>query len=758
MDSIYLGLTIFLLVIALFDLSVGVSNDAVNFLSSAVGAKVAKMRTIITIAAIGILIGASTGSGMMDIARHGIFRPEMFSYASLAVIFVSVMVSDILLLNIFNNLGMPTSTTVSMVFELLGGTAALAMVKIFNDPSLNLSDLMNTEKALTVIMAIFVSVAIALFFGTVIQYICRLIFTFIYKDASKWKIGIFSGIAATSILYFMIIKGLGNSSLSTPEMMAWIDSNTLMLMAGCFVLCTIISIILQLFKVDVFKVLVLLGTFALAMAFAGNDLVNFIGVPLAALSSYMDFHASGEAAGEHMMGILNTSEGAHPIYLVIAGIVMAIALATSKKAHNVLKTSVGLSSQNEGDEMFGSSKVARKIVRSASSCSAWFSDLLSDKTKAWIETRFDRSNVRNENGAAFDTLRATVSLVTASLLIALGTHWQLPLSTTYVTFMVAMGSSLADRAWGRESAVFRITGVISVIGGWFITAGIAFVMSFFITLVIHFGGFPIMLAIIVLAVFILIKSNVMFKKKSDEGKDEIYAKMVSSTDKAETFALLSEHISKSEKEFLSGICDAYSGVTNGFMKENLQLIEKSEMTLRALRVNLKNNRRKEMNGMRLVDDNIAMEKNTWFHSGINSCEDILFCAKRITDACKEHTDNGFVPLDVMRIKEFTPLRDTVLFLLRRTGDLIIQGTDTERNSIRNDYQVIEECLDKTISEQLSRMRNSTENITVSYVYLNMLQESKEMIISLKHLIRASRHLSTESEVIQAPAQEIPETL
>lgn len=521
METIYLGIVLFLFVLAIFDLVVGVSNDAVNFLNSAIGAKAASFKTIIFIAGVGVFIGAALSNGMMDIARHGIYQPQHFYFAEIMCILLAVMLTDVVLLDVFNTMGMPTSTTVSMVFELLGGTFALSLIKVYSsEGTLGLGDLINTDKALSVIMAIFVSVAIAFFFGMLVQWLARIVFSFNYQKRMKYSIGIFGGIAATSIIYFMLIKGLKDSSFMTAEYKTWIHDNTLMLVGAFFVFFTILMQILHICKVNVFKVIVLLGTFALALAFAGNDLVNFIGVPLAGYSSFMDYTANGQAAGAD--GYLMTSllgPAKTPWYFLFgSGAVMVIALATSKKAHNVIKTSVDLSRQDEGEENFGSTPIARTLVRFSLTLANGISKITPESTKRWIDTRFRKDEAIIADGAAFDMVRASVNLVLAGLLIALGTSLKLPLSTTYVTFMVAMGSSLADRAWGRDSAVFRITGVLSVIGGWFITAGAAFTFCFFVTIFIHYGGTVAIILLIGVAVFLLIRSQIMFKKRKAKEK------------------------------------------------------------------------------------------------------------------------------------------------------------------------------------------------------------------------------------------------
>ena len=540
METIYLCIIIFLFVLAVFDLIVGVSNDAVNFLNSAVGAKAASFKTILFIAGVGIFIGASLSNGMMDIARHGIYQPEHFYFAEIMCILLAVMLTDVVLLDVFNSMGMPTSTTVSLVFELLGGTFALALIKVHNSDTLALGDLINTDKALSVIMAIFVSVAIAFFFGMLVQWIARVIFTFNYTKKMKYSIALFGGIAATSIIYFMLIKGLKDSSFMTPENKHWIQDNTLLLITVFFVFFTLLMQVLHWLKVNVFKVVVLMGTFALALAFAGNDLVNFIGVPLAGFSSFMDYTANGSGNPDNFLMTSLLGPAKTPGYFLIgAGAIMVYALCTSKKAHAVIKTSVDLSRQDEGEETFGSTPIARTIVRFSMALANGISRITPNSTKKWLDTRFRKDEAIIADGAAFDLVRASVNLVLAGLLIALGTSLKLPLSTTYVTFMVAMGTSLADRAWGRDSAVYRITGVLSVIGGWFITAGAAFTFCFFVALVLHYGGNISIIVLIGIAVFILIRSQVMYKKrKAKEQGNETLKQLMQTTDSEEALQLM----------------------------------------------------------------------------------------------------------------------------------------------------------------------------------------------------------------------------
>lgn len=746
METVYFGFVVFLFVLAVFDLMVGVSNDAVNFLQSAIGAKVAKFKTILTIAAIGIFTGAAMSNGMMEVARNGVFHPSFFSFQDVMFIFLAVMASDIVLLDIFNTLGMPTSTTVSMVFELLGGTFALALMKVAGDPSLHVADLMNTSKALTMIMAIFVSVAIAFVVGAFVQYISRTLFTFVYKNNSlKWKIGIFGGLAFTAIIYFMLIKGLGNVSFISDAAHEWINTHSWTICGICFVVTAVLSQVLFALKVNVFKILVLTGTFALAMAFAGNDLVNFIGVPLAGYSSFQDYsaNAGGDAAG-YMMDSLNGPAHTPVLFLIAAGLIMVISLATSKKAFNVVKTSVDLARQDAGDEMFGSSKMARVLVRFSTNTASALSELVPNGVKRWFAKRFDNENVVLPQGAAFDEIRATVNLVVSSLLIALGTSLTLPLSTTYVTFMVAMGSSLADKAWGRESAVFRITGVISVIGGWFITAGAAFILCFLVALAMSLGGLTMASILIALSIVLLVRSNIKYKKKQAEEKgDVVFNQMITSEDNAETFRLLTQHIRQGQSRFLDFVNVNYLNVTEGFISEDLSRLQKAESAMRKERQELKQRRRKEMLGLRRIDPGVAIEKSTWFHLGVNSCEDMLYSLRRICDPCEEHIDNSFVPLEKDRIKEFLPLRDTLLYLLKRAVVVISTENYTDSDKLREQCEEFKSCLSSTRQGQIERMQTSKENITVSYVYLNLLQETHEIASSLQHLLRASKHFAKE---------------
>ena len=740
METIYLGFVIFLFVLAIFDLMVGVSNDAVNFLNSAVGAKTASFKVIIIVAAIGVFIGATMSNGMMDIARHGIVLPEHYYMDEVMCIFLAVMITDVILLDIFNSLGLPTSTTVSMVFELLGAAFAMSMVKIANDVTgeLSLLNLLNTEKALSVIIAIFVSVAIAFVFGTVIQFIARLFFSFNYKKGLGWKIGIFGGLAVTAIVYFLLINGVKGLTIMTAERKQWIDDNTLLIVGVCFVSFTVIMQVLHWLKVNVFKVIVLLGTFALAMAFAGNDLVNFIGVPLAGYDTFMHYTAAGGGdPSSFSVAFLNSSAKTPTLFLIIAGAIMVYALATSRKARNVIKTSVDLSKQESGDEMFGSSRVARSLVRNTVNVFNSVLKVIPAGVRQWVDKRMNSDDVILEKGAAFDMVRASVSLVLAGALIALGTSLTLPLSTTYVTFMVAMGTSLADRAWGRESAVYRITGVISVIGGWFITAGAAFIAAGVVVLALYYGGIVMAIVLMALVVFLLIKSGKMLKKKTQRSADdELFDKMISAKTKEEVWPLLQQHVKMTEDTNLQFVADAYGKITNGFIKEDLRELRHASNAIKEAKKMLKKSRRKELICLRRAVDQTAIEKNTWLHLGINSCQQLNYCLRRLCEPCEEHVDNNFESLPQECVKEFVPLRDNVVYMIDRAKEIIDTADYASINEFRVEASKLKASFSELRNKQLDRLRIADTNIAVSYVYLNMIQESEEMISQLRHLLRA----------------------
>lgn len=751
METFYLFLIIFLFVLAVFDLSVGVSNDAVNFMNSAIGSKAASFKVIMVIAAIGIFVGASLSNGMMDIARHGIYQPQHFYFSEIMCILLAVMLTDVVLLDIFNSLGMPTSTTVSLVFELLGGTVAISLIKIANsNGALQLGDLLNTDKAFTVILAIFLSVAIAFFFGAIVQYISRLIFTFNYKKHMNYFIGLFGGLAATSILYFMLIKGLKESSFMEGDLKTMIYSNTDTIVWGALIFFTLLMQVLHWLKVNVFKVVILLGTFALALAFAGNDLVNFIGVPLAGYSSYMDLMAQGGTTTTDTFLMESLLEPAKtPWYVLVgSGLVMVIALATSKKAQAVIKTSVDLARQSDGNENFGTSPVARVLVRTCNNASNTILSVVPLRVKDWIDSRFNNNEIILEDKASFDLVRASVNVVLSGLLIALGTSLKLPLSTTYVAFMVAMGSSLADRAWGRESAVYRITGVLSVIGGWFITAGAAFTICFLVALLIHVGGIAAMAAMVGLAIYMLIRNQILYKKKMkkeamQEEVDSTISKLRETKDKREALSLFREHSRDELCDVLNFASDTFNRSVHGFMDENLRELRKVMSAIEEKKSYLKQVKRVGTLGVTQLEHDIAIDKGLYYYQGNDFASEIVFSIRRLTEPGKEHVDNHFSPLCEVQKEDFGKMTDEIVSFLNRSSVMI------ESNDYHRMDDLIAESVDLTAKltllkkEELKRIQGQSGSTKVSMVYLNMVQEAQNVVSFTANLLKVSRKFQKE---------------
>jgi phosphate/sulfate permease len=732
---------IFLFVLAIVDLYVGVSNDAVNFLNSAVGSKAGSLRLIFAVAAIGIICGAVLSNGMMDIARHGIFRPQLFVFSEMMCMLLAVMLTDVVILDVFNSLGLPTSTTVSMVFELLGASVAMAWVKsAASNGTIQFASMFNTDKALQVILAIFFSVAVAFFFGIVVQWITRLLLTFDYNRRMKWWAGILGGIAITSIVYFMLIKGLADASFMTADKKMWVTAHTGKLVLYCFLGSAVLMQLLYFLKVNVLKVIVLTGTFALAMAFAGNDLVNFIGVPLAGYSAYQDFAANGASVGPDAftMDSLNGPAGTPILFLIAAGLIMVVSLITSKKAKNVIKTSLDLSRQEEGNEMFGSSPLARVLVHASSSVAAALVKITPVPVRRWIDSRFDDSKSIMPKGASFDLVRASVNLVLAGLLIALGTSFKLPLSTTYVTFMVAMGSSLADRAWGRESAVFRITGVVAVIGGWFVTAAVAFIVCFLVTLAMHFGGNVVTLILCAVAIYMLISSQIRFKEKNTESDDGIYDSMSRASSPEEVWRLLRAHNKGTAASVIEFVSDTFASLTGGFAAEDRRAVSEALNKVREEKDNAKKMKKRELIGMMKLDQNTSVQCNTWFHQASNNLEQMIYCLQRMGEPFKEHLDNNFNPLPEECRKEFSEVRDELANELDWAGKMVAVGDYDRLSSLVAGIDGLRVKLGRMMEVQMNRIHASSNgsNLNIYMVYMNELQESQQLAASLKHLMLA----------------------
>ncbi len=748
MDTLFLFVVLLLIALAVFDLVVGVSNDAVNFLSSAIGARVAKFSTIVTIAAIGVFIGASMSNGMMDVARHGIMTPMYFSFYDVMCVFLAVMLTDVVLLDVFNTLGMPTSTTVSLVFELLGASFAIALLYIMRGTTsaegipLTLGDLLNTEKAMSVILGIFLSVAIAFVLGTIVQWVARLIFSFTNIRSNPLKTGILAGVAITVIIWFLLINGMKGSSFMTPELRTTINTYAGYVIGGGVVGFSIIMTLLSMLRVPVLKLVVLLGTMALAMAFASNDLVNFVGVPLTGIEAFQDYRANGDGNATSFM-MTSLMENAHTpwVYLLVAGIIMVLSLVFSRKARSVVRTSVDLSRQDEGDEMFGSTAVARSLVRFSRNMAGVVVACVPHPIAKWIDSRFNADDAVMEEGAAFDEVRAVVNLVLASLLVALGTSLKLPLSTTYVTFMVAMGSSLADRAWGRESAVFRITGVLSVIGGWFITAGVAFIFSYILTNLLHFGGFAAMIVAIALAMFFVVRSNIGYKKKEEED-DTTFKQLMRSRNETESWTLLSEQVRTMCVRNLDFVAQTFDTTTKAFFHEEYRPLKHALSDVEDYRKDFKRERRRGILGLRRINPMLAVERNTWYFLTSNSLSQMLHSLERIAEPCKEHVGNNFSPVPRRYARPFLTYCEELLKLIKRCQDMLATSDNNDAHSLaalRSDADKLSQSLSLYRKEIIDKLQLQSIGIEPMTVLLNMVQESQELLSGLRHMARGANH-------------------
>src|SRR5574344_1292597 len=729
------------ILLAIMGLCAGVSNDASNFMSAAVGTGSASYRVVTIIASAGIIFGSLMSNGMMEIARKGVFAPEYFYANELIYIFISVIISNLLLLDIFNRLGLPTSTSVSLVFELIGASFAISLFKIRSgNCSVGMSELINTDKAMTMILGIFVSVAVAFVFSIVIQWITRIIFPFNYKRNLKYKIGIFGGIATTALIYFMLIKGMGGAPFMKESFKLWINEHTMQILGLCFVFFSILMQILYFLKFNVLKIIVLIGTFALAMAFAGNDLVNFIGVPLACLDTYLDVKASGAPLEQHLMGSLNQPANASMVYIIIAGIIMVITLLTSKKAKIVLQTSLDLSKQNTGDESFGTSYAARAVVRFFNNLANSVVSIVPQKVKAWINSRFNQKEIIIEDNAAFDLIRGLVSIVLASMLIAVGTSLKMPLSTTYVVFMVSMGASFADRAWSRESAVFRVTGVFSVIGGWLITAVVAFFLAFVFALFLNFTGIIGTIISIALALYIILIDSRKAAQEDDD-TDKAFDEAMRTNDKAVIMNCILDHNRESLMSLINDSKTMYNQITQAFVDEDIKVLRNMTSQCKIEKNSMKMLKRKEIQTMRRLDESEIFRKNTWFHLNYNCIEQILYSLRRICEPCKEYVDNSFSPLGKEYVEELNKVKEMTNWAIDAANIVIYSSDYKEHEIVMDRIKRREDELMNISIEQMNRIQKKHENIDLSVLYLNIIQESGEIVTEMRHILRNSAKMN-----------------
>ncbi len=741
MTTFYVILVAMLLTLALFDLFVGVGNDAVNFLSSAVGSKAFKYKTLMVFAAVGVFCGATFSSGMMDIARHGIYMPQFYTFAELMCVYAAVMFTDVILLDIFNSYGMPTSTTVSMVFELLGASVAIASIKILSDNTLELGNLINTSKALTVILGIFLSVAIAFVVGFAVQYVTRLIFSFGYKKNIRYFIGVFGSVSLTSIFYFILIKGLKNMSFVGSGYKAFLAENETVLVAGMFVGFFFLCHLLHELKVNVLKVIIAFGTFSLALAFAGNDLVNFVGVPLTSLSSVLHLMAAGGNPQDFNMSFLLESEPGPWYLLMVAGLTMVFSLVFSKKARNVVKTSVSLAAQNSSEEIFGTNPVARALVRSSNGVVKFVTEFIPKKISNKINARFNtKEMILEEDGAAFDLLRACVNLMLASSLIALGTSLKLPLSTTYVTFMVAMGTSLADRAWNRETAVYRITGVLSVIGGWFLTAFAAFASASVVATVLHFGGLPVMFALFAVVIFVLVRSNLKYRGNKKDKTEERFEKILSASPETKVYPLIQEYSRGEWSEILRWCADCYEKLLLGLLREDLGKLRSVNKQIKILKKHVQRNRRHgTLCTERLAQEDLVV-KNFFLYQANDFMGDALFSLEQISSPCKNHVDNGFNPVDNKKRKMLLRTAAHVKEYIENAAEMVETMDFGRYDQIRG--QLREEGSRIFAERKAEMMRAGSENIRAEILYLTILYESWALLDSVGSVAKASRKFLT----------------
>jgi len=738
-DYVYIIIVGILFLLAFSDLIIGVSNDAVNFLSPAVGSKVSSIHIIMIMASIGILIGAIFSNGMMEVARKGIFHPEMLTFQEIIFLFSAVMLSDVLLLDFFNTLGLPTSTTVSLVFDLLGAAVGIAIIKVMNQGG-NIAAYINSSKALAIISGILLSVVVAFIVGSIIQWFARLLFSFDIKKTYKKFAGLWTGLAMAIIIHFMFAKGLKNSTLGEEDFVIWIIHHEFLVFIINFVIWSIIAQLLIFFtKFNVLKITVLMGTLALAMAFAGNDLVNFIGVPLAGFSSFELWHHSGMPASQFSMEALSGKINVNPIFLIGSALVMIITLWTSKKAKNVIATSVNLSRQSVGYEKFESTQISRALVRMAVNISEFFNKITPERLKNYIEKRFTlvKNNEENENAPAFDLVRASVNLVVASLLISIATSYKLPLSTTYVTFMVAMGTSLSDRAWGRESAVFRITGVISVITGWFLTALIAFTIALTISVILFKFKFVALVILTIIDGFLIYRSKIAHKKMEEKKEAEI------KDFKDNITAIKKDFVESSTQRFVKEITlilEYFETIHSSFFEKNRRGVKNSLLLAQQIKTNAKNLKKNIYNTVKNIKrENI--ESIQYYVQMIDALREIANALVFMGERMSEHIENNHDMFDEEDLKNIDSIKDS-LYNYMLESKIIIEYRNVEKlNELRDLKNNILVEIEKQKKKVLIDISENKQDIINSNLYLNILAEYKNLVLFFVRIVKAHRRLS-----------------
>ncbi|CAL65193.1 inorganic phosphate transporter [Christiangramia forsetii] len=751
MEDIYLVMLVALLALAITDLVVGVSNDAINFLNSAIGSKAISMRTILIVASVGVAVGAIFSSGLMEVARKGIFMPGEFYFEEIMIIFMAVMITDVLLLDFFNSLGLPTSTTVSIVFELLGAAVCMAVIKIYKENGGDLAllgDYINTAKATEIIIGILLAVVIAFLIGAFVQYISRLIFSFQFEKKIKYVGAIFGGVSLTAILYFIVIKGLKSVPYITEGTMEYVNTHTLTIVLIGFVIFTAISqFLMSVLKINILKTIIIIGTFALALAFAGNDLVNFIGVPIAAWQSFDLWQSAHAATGvlpsEFAMTGLSGSVPTPEILLVVAGAIMVITLWFSTKARSVVDTGINLSRQGDGVERFEPNWLSRGIVRYSVLFGSAMSTILPASMKRRIDNKFDKPNANLKNrridAPAFDMVRASVNLVVASVLISIGTNMKLPLSTTYVTFMVAMGTSLADRAWDRESAVYRVAGVLNVVGGWFVTAIVAFTAAAVFGAIIYFGG-PIALAVlIILAIVLVVRSGILHSRKAREEKTKKKFKKSDIITINEITSETSENISN----VIGGINKMYSKTVDqlGYydlskLKKNYKKIEKLESEVDELKDNI-------FYFIKSLDED-SVEASKFYILTLDYLQDMVQSIGFITRNSYNHVHNNHKNLKFNQIRDLKKVDDKMQILFDEITETFDNHEFGNINNLLSEKQELMDYVSDLIQKQIERIRTSESSPKNTKLYFGILLETKDLIGSTMNLLQLFQEFYNEA--------------
>ena len=714
-------------ILAISGLFVGVTNDAVNFLNSAIGSKAASMKVILAIASLGILIGVVTSSGMMEVARSGMFNPGLFTFHEVMMLYLGVMFANVILLDLYNSWGLPTSTTVSLIFCLLGSAIAVSIFKISNDPAQGVTSLgqyINTSRAMGIVSAILLSVVIAFTCGTFVMYVSRLIFSFRYTVPFRRYGSLWCGASLTAIIYFAMFKGL-KSVLAGHAFVDWVDSHLFLALLACWAVCSLILFFIQRFKVNILRITILSGTFALALAFAGNDLVNFIGVPVAGFDAYSIARHAGST--DILMEGLNENVPANFLILLAAGAVMILTLWTSKKAMHVSETEISLSAQDDAQQQYGSSLFSRTIVRAALNVNAGIERVIPERVRAAISRRFEFEDVEH-SGAPYDMIRATVNLTTSALLIAMATSLKLPLSTTYVSFMVAMGSSLADRAWGRESAVYRISGVMTVVAGWFITALGGFLIAFVVGLALIYGGPPAFIVITVLCGWMLIHSN--FLKKN---KENTVARQQAETDQDIIAALRDEVCTTMESatriydRTMIAVFKENRKVLRDMVKESNDLFYQSREHKYTLLPTLK-----KLQGS---DVNTAH----YYVQVVDYLNEMTKALMHITRPAFEHIDNNHEGLSMEQTRDLISINDDVESIYRRINLMLREGDFSEIETVLTMRDQLFESIAEAIKSELTRINEARSNTKASMLYLTILTETKNMVLQSRNLLKSQQY-------------------